>query len=239
MWLERKQSLRDAVFLGERLAVKIGDFGLSNKLAPGELATKPVGSKEFMAPEIWACKNGSGNGYGLQADIWALGCILYEMCEGSPAPGKIYAQDENLHVSEEYSEDLRQVIADCLRKRPQDRADIAQLKNHTIVKLMLAVDKTMRDLYPDTAKQEATSRRKTIHEAGQRSECGPKACKDEKKQRCKKHSRSFKGAFREHTNVEAEVRSVLSRFEVEMHDQMSTQFTHWVLLFGKLLGTSR
>jgi len=34
------------------------------------------GTKEYFAPEVIEM------GYGPQADVWALGCVLYEMLSG-------------------------------------------------------------------------------------------------------------------------------------------------------------
>lgn len=54
------------------------DFGLSamNVTSPSQL-TEVYGSAHSMAPE-----KVSGQGYGTPADMYALGCVLYEMCTG-------------------------------------------------------------------------------------------------------------------------------------------------------------
>jgi len=56
--------------------VKVTDFGLSRTIAPPNSRYTPhVGSGCYRAPEIIA-----GNGqYDFAVDIWALGCILFEM----------------------------------------------------------------------------------------------------------------------------------------------------------------
>jgi len=55
--------------------VKLGDFGISKALGTNaDLAKTLVGTPYFMSPEV--C---SGETYGEKADIWALGCTLYEM----------------------------------------------------------------------------------------------------------------------------------------------------------------
>ena len=52
--------------------IKICDFGVATALSHS--ANTIVGTPHYMAPEIVE------GGYGKSADIWSLGCILYEMC---------------------------------------------------------------------------------------------------------------------------------------------------------------
>ena len=74
--------------------MKIADFGLSAMVyvgkdgySDGESSRRklyvglhePWGTNEYKAPEIL---NGA---YGPQADVWAVGCMLYEMLSGLPA----------------------------------------------------------------------------------------------------------------------------------------------------------
>ncbi|KAK0156035.1 Serine/threonine-protein kinase Nek11 [Merluccius polli] len=63
------------VFLKRNL-VKIGDFGVSCLLMGScDLATTFTGTPYYMSPEVL-----NHHGYNCKSDIWALGCILYEMC---------------------------------------------------------------------------------------------------------------------------------------------------------------
>eukprot|EP00045_Choanoeca_perplexa_P002396 m.24310 g.24310 ORF g.24310 m.24310 type:complete len:506 (-) comp11493_c0_seq1:93-1610(-) len=74
------------VFLGDHDIALLGDFGIArvldrNAVAPSERTTRtPVGTPMNMSPEI--CR---GERYGQKADIWALGCVLYEMVSLRPA----------------------------------------------------------------------------------------------------------------------------------------------------------
>ncbi|EGR34530.1 protein kinase domain protein [Ichthyophthirius multifiliis] len=58
--------------------VKLADFGFCKGLAhPQDMSSTMVGSPIYMAPEIL-----TGHDYSIKADIWSLGCVLYEMLYG-------------------------------------------------------------------------------------------------------------------------------------------------------------
>jgi serine/threonine protein kinase len=92
-----------------------------------------------MSPEI--CK---AEQYGPHSDIWALGCIIYEMCAKTP-PFNAKTHFELIQkikagrypaIPSCYSPELSKVIASCLQVFPTNRPDTAQLLNLPIVKLM-------------------------------------------------------------------------------------------------------
>ena len=62
------------VFLFKNGLVKLGDFGISRKMGEGELASTIIGTPYFMCPELV-----QGKSYTYPADIWAAGCVLFEM----------------------------------------------------------------------------------------------------------------------------------------------------------------
>lgn len=57
----------------------ICDFGLSKKSDDNHsrLKTKLIGTSYYMAPEL--VTNNYEIEYGTEVDIWALGCIFYEI----------------------------------------------------------------------------------------------------------------------------------------------------------------
>jgi len=55
--------------------VKIGDFGISKELGTiGDMAKTSCGTPYFMSPEVVR-----GEPYNDKSDMWALGCVLYEL----------------------------------------------------------------------------------------------------------------------------------------------------------------
>ena len=63
------------VFLGANGDVRLGDFGVSKLLeSTSDLARTKVGTPYFMSPEL--CES---RPYSSKSDVWALGCLLYEM----------------------------------------------------------------------------------------------------------------------------------------------------------------
>lgn len=55
----------------------LGDFGSARVLKPGQRLAKRLGTRPYMAPELF---RGS---YGLAVDVWALGVAVYEMVSGA------------------------------------------------------------------------------------------------------------------------------------------------------------
>ena len=53
-------------------SIKICDFGVATALSNS--SNTIVGTPHYMAPEIVE------GDYGNAADLWSLGCVLYEMC---------------------------------------------------------------------------------------------------------------------------------------------------------------
>ena len=61
------------IFLEKDNNIRIGDFGIS-KILKQDLTNTSMGTPLYLSPEVINREN-----YGLKTDLWALGCILYEL----------------------------------------------------------------------------------------------------------------------------------------------------------------
>ena len=127
------------IFLGSDNAVKLGDFGLSKLMQSHDFASTYVGTPFYMSPEICAAEK-----YTLRSDIWAVGCIMYELCQKEPPfNAKTHIQlvqkireGKFASLPDCYSPELKNVIGSCLRVNPDNRPDTAALVNLPIIRLM-------------------------------------------------------------------------------------------------------
>ena len=63
------------IFLKNGFQVKIGDLGVAKILLKNSFAKTLIGTPYYLSPEICQEKP-----YNDKSDVWALGCILYELC---------------------------------------------------------------------------------------------------------------------------------------------------------------
>jgi serine/threonine-protein kinase len=99
----------------------LSDFGLARLVgASGRSLTGAgniVGTPHYIAPEVW-----EGEGASQQSDIYALGCILYEMLtgeklfDGDSPPAIMMAHFSPLTLPEQWSQDVPSGIANILRR---------------------------------------------------------------------------------------------------------------------------
>ncbi|CAE7903644.1 NEK2, partial [Symbiodinium sp. KB8] len=68
------------IFLTGKHHIRIGDLGCSKLIKSSSgLARTQIGTPYYMSPEIWDKKP-----YNSKSDIWALGCIVHELCALNP-----------------------------------------------------------------------------------------------------------------------------------------------------------
>ncbi|KLJ10663.1 G2-specific protein kinase nimA [Blastomyces silverae] len=127
------------IFLGADQSVKLGDFGLSKQMRSHDFASTYVGTPFYMSPEICAAEK-----YTLHSDIWAVGCIMYELCQKEPPfNARTHIQliqkireGKYAPLPDMYSSELKSVVASCLRVNPDHRPDTAALLNMPVIRLM-------------------------------------------------------------------------------------------------------
>jgi len=121
------------IFLTLDGTVKVGDLGLGRFLSDQTLeAHSKVGTPLYMAPEVL-----KGSGYGVESDVWSLGCILYELAmlrspfkEEGLSLYQLFqkvASGKYPPVSSVYSPTLRRVVAAALSLEPSERPAASEL----------------------------------------------------------------------------------------------------------------
>ncbi|XP_072120361.1 serine/threonine-protein kinase Nek3 [Mobula birostris] len=156
------------VFLTKVGVVKLGDFGSAHLLnSPMAFAHTYVGTPYYVSPEIWENKP-----YNNKSDIWALGCVLYEICtlrhpfqsnswknlilkicKGSYSP-----------IPRHYSYELHYIIKQMFKRNPKDRPSINTiLARHCFAKLIsnfLSPEMMKEEFSEPTAKKKRSAQPK-------------------------------------------------------------------------------
>lgn len=122
--------------------VKLADFGLAKELPAIDSPAKHkdfgktktfCGTDEYMAPEIILHME-----YNFTPDLWAFGILIYEMLTGMPP-----WQDDNRRklfekickgtlslVHHNLSGEAKDLLAKMLRKNPEERLSLREIKAH-------------------------------------------------------------------------------------------------------------
>nr|XP_025978658.1 serine/threonine-protein kinase Nek1 isoform X1 [Dromaius novaehollandiae]XP_025978659.1 serine/threonine-protein kinase Nek1 isoform X1 [Dromaius novaehollandiae]XP_025978660.1 serine/threonine-protein kinase Nek1 isoform X1 [Dromaius novaehollandiae]XP_025978661.1 serine/threonine-protein kinase Nek1 isoform X1 [Dromaius novaehollandiae] len=116
------------IFLTKDGTIQLGDFGIARVLnSTLELTRICIGTPYYLSPEI--CQN---KPYNNKSDIWALGCVLYEMCTLKHAfeAGNMknlvlkIISGSFTPVSMHYSYDLRNLLSQLFKMNPRDRPSV-------------------------------------------------------------------------------------------------------------------
>lgn len=124
------------LFLNDKMAIKLGDFGLATKLDfEGEKKRTICGTPNYIAPEVLEGK--SGHSY--EVDIWSLGVIIYTLIIGKPPfettdvkatynriKRNQYSFPDHIPISDE----ARDLISRILTGNPSDRPSLDQIMTH-------------------------------------------------------------------------------------------------------------
>ena len=156
------------ILLDQERGPQLSDFGLA-KLA-GEASSSVtaaggiVGTPHYIAPEVW-----EGQGTSPQSDLYALGCILYEMVTGQKlfagesAPAVMMAHFNPLTLPHTWPEEtpsgLTEVLEIALNKQPGERyakarelvAQLHKLTDHEAAPTVKALEPEAGLKQPSTA----------------------------------------------------------------------------------------
>ena len=139
------------VFLSAGGDVKLGDFGISRVLtSTNAMASTQCGTPLFMSPEL-----ASGKPYDVGVDIWALGCVLWNLTTLRPPwQDRVSSKGGMMELmrlittstldmsvpKQTYSPELCGLLATMLSKTPTTRPSCKTLLRHVLVRRGLAAD---------------------------------------------------------------------------------------------------
>jgi NIMA (never in mitosis gene a)-related kinase len=123
------------IFLTKDDKVRIGDLGVAKVLSQTDFARTFVGTPYYLSPEICEEKP-----YNEKSDVWALGCILYEMAtfkhpfnasnQGALILKILKGKYEPI-TNKEFSTDLKKMIDILLEKNYYKRPSMSEIVKHS------------------------------------------------------------------------------------------------------------
>ena len=126
----------DNILLDERSGAMLSDFGFARLVGTSSMTQSIsggiVGTPAYMAPEIWEDAEATP-----ATDVYALGCVVYEMLTGKPLFGGstpmavMRAHDQGAHLPQAWPVDIPQelgaVLGRAIARKPEARyASVAE-----------------------------------------------------------------------------------------------------------------
>lgn len=136
------------ILLNQTGEVKLTDFGVSTQLSSNfSRRNTTVGTPYWMAPEVILNNNG---GHSYKADIWSLGCCVYELFTGKPplqnhfSPMKALRQISRCHYENNFAEliglddleisgSFKDFLCLCFIIGPKERFSATKLLKHKFI----------------------------------------------------------------------------------------------------------
>ncbi|KAJ2053803.1 hypothetical protein H4S04_000426 [Coemansia sp. S16] len=117
------------ILLTQSMDVRVADFGLATWVGHVEPTTM-CGTPSYISPEILARQP-----YGLEADVWALGCLLVTLLTGSQPfrdSGRRITEDivAGIRLPRDVSEEARNLVRALLRIDPAARIRSERILDH-------------------------------------------------------------------------------------------------------------
>ena len=126
------------IFVTKEGLLKVGDFGIAKVLnSSSDVAKTAIGTPYYLSPEICEDKP-----YNQKSDVWALGCVLYELTtlnhafDGQSLPALVLKILSGKYpaISSRYSPKLKKLIDSMFRRNPKSRPSVAQMLSQPYVK---------------------------------------------------------------------------------------------------------
>ncbi|XP_074840528.1 serine/threonine-protein kinase Nek10 isoform X2 [Carettochelys insculpta] len=206
------------IMLGDKDKVTITDFGLAKQKQENSKLTSVVGTILYSCPEVVKSEP-----YGEKADVWAAGCILYQMATLKPPFYSTNMLSLAIKIVEAtyepvpegvYSEKLSVTIKRCLTPDAETRPDIVEVSSMISDMMMkyldvlstshLALEKKLERERRRTQRYFMVANRNAVmchqqlailsHEQSEKSSLS-----------CSSGAASFKSEFSESTNIPTEI----------------------------------
>ncbi|KAJ8261558.1 hypothetical protein GJAV_G00155700 [Gymnothorax javanicus] len=141
------------ILLDEHGRTRLADFGVAKHLESGSAyAHTDAGTFCYLSPERI-----DDLPYNSKSDMWALGCVLYELCElrlAFPETRKTVlfkkiTDGPSPEISDKYSTDLRDLVRDLLQKNPANRPSASDVLKRpfllgSLIKKIIGAPEDMR-----------------------------------------------------------------------------------------------
>ncbi|KAI1207994.1 kinase-like protein [Annulohypoxylon truncatum] len=128
------------VLVTETGAVQLCDFGVAGMMETKlDKRSTFIGTPHWMAPELFD-QNAQ---YGTEVDIWAFGSMVYEIASGLPPNVRAnvglpqlgdYLREHLPRLDgDQYSDQLKDLVAFCLEENPSKRPSIERVQQHPYI----------------------------------------------------------------------------------------------------------